>query len=182
VGTDVGPIPALLVRPGGAATADAVAAAIARIDARMHLKTRPLSASLEEMRQAFRVGPILAGLLGVFALGLATVGMFGVFAYAVRQRTREIGIRMALGAQSADVVRLILSGHSRAVLGGLAAGLAGALAASQILRGFLHGVSPFDPVAYLGVAVVLACAGLAASYVPALRATRVDPMSALRHE
>jgi predicted permease len=180
VGTDVGPIPALLVRPGGAATAEAVAAAIARIDARMHLQTRPLSASLEDMRQAFRVGPILAGLLGVFALGLATVGMFGAFAYAVRQRTREIGIRMALGAQSADVVRLILSGHSRAALGGLAVGLAGALAASQVLRGFLYGVSPFDPVAYLGVAVVLFCAGLAASYVPARRATRIDPMATLR--
>jgi ABC-type lipoprotein release transport system permease subunit len=86
---------------------------------------------------------------------------------------------MALGAKSADVVRLILMGHSRAVLGGLVVGLAGALAASQILRGFLYGVSPFDPVAYLGVAVVLVCAGLAASYVPARRATRIDPMRAL---
>jgi putative ABC transport system permease protein len=87
---------------------------------------------------------------------------------------------MALGAQSADVVRLILSGHSRAVLGGLAVGLAGALAASQVLRGFLFGVSPFDPVAYLGAAVVLAGAGLAASYVPARRATRINPIEALR--
>jgi putative ABC transport system permease protein len=113
---------------------------------------------------------------------LATVGMFGVFAYAVRQRTREIGIRMALGAQSADVVRLILAGHSRAVMVGLVVGLLGAIAASQVLRGFLYGLSPFDPIAYLGVAVLLAFAGLAASYVPARRATRIDPLAALRHE
>jgi putative ABC transport system permease protein len=128
------------------------------------------------------VGPILAGLLGVFALALATVGMFGVFAYAVRQRTREIGIRMALGAQRSDVVRLILAEHSRAVVIGLLAGLAGAVASTQLLGRFLYGMSPFDPLAYLGVAFVLACAGLFASYVPARRATRVDPLEALRYE
>jgi macrolide transport system ATP-binding/permease protein len=177
-----GPMPFLIVRGGQAGSTDAIAATVARIDPRLRVTVTPLSKSLEEIRRAFRAGPLLAGLLGVFALALATVGMFGVFAYAVRQRTREIGIRMALGAQSADVVRLIVGGHSRAVIVGLAVGLVGAIGASQAMRSFLHGVSPFDPVAYLGVAVLLACAGLAASYVPARRATRVDPIAALRCE
>src|SRR6266508_648440 len=94
----------------------------------------------------------------------------------------EIGIRMALGAQPSAVVRLVLAGHSRAVAAGLAVGLFGAIAASVIMRSRLHGLSPFDPVAYLGVAAVLTVAGLAASYVPARRATRVDPVVALRYE
>jgi predicted permease len=180
VGTDGGPIPLLVVRTNGTAIADQIGRTVARIDSRVRVQIRPLSASLEDRRKAFRVGPLLAGLLGSFALALATVGMFGVFAYAVRQRTREIGIRMALGAQPGDVVRLILAGHSRAVLVGLLVGLLGAVAASQVLRGFLYGLSPFDPIAYLGVAALLAAAGLAASYVPARRATRIDPIAALR--
>ncbi len=89
---------------------------------------------------------------------------------------------MALGARSSDVVRLILAGHDRAVAIGLAAGLAGGVAAAQALRGFLVGVSPFDPVAYLGVAGVLTIAGLLATYIPARRATRINPIEALRCE
>lgn len=108
--------------------------------------------------------------------------MFGVFAYAVRQRTREIGIRMALGAPPSAVVRLVLAGHSRAMLAGLGIGVLGALASSLILRSRLHGVGPFDPVAYLSVAATLAVAGLAASYVPVRRAARVDPVVALRYD
>jgi ABC-type antimicrobial peptide transport system permease subunit len=79
-------------------------------------------------------------------------------------------------------VRLALAGHSRAVIGGLIVGLLGGLSASLILRSRLHGLSPFDPISYLGVAAILTVAGLAASYVPARRATRVDPVVALRHE
>jgi putative ABC transport system permease protein len=120
--------------------------------------------------------------LGGFALALATIGMFGVFAYAVRQRTREIGVRMALGAQPSAIVRLVVGGHTRAVIVGLAAGAFGALAASMVLRSRLHGVSPFDPIAYLEVAAILAAAGLAASYLPARHAVRVDPVIALRWE
>jgi ABC-type antimicrobial peptide transport system permease subunit len=178
--TDGGPIPQLFVRTNGVPVSEAIAAATARIDSRVRVQTKPLAATLEEQRKALRAGPILAGLLGTFALALATIGMFGVFAYAVRQRTREIGIRMALGAQRADVVRLILAGHSRAVIIGLFVGLLGAIAASQVQRSVLYGLSPFDPVAYLGVAALLAFAGLAASYVPARRATRIDPIAALR--
>ena len=150
------------------------------LDARVRIQAAPLSASLNTMLASARWGPVLAAALGVFALGLATVGMFGVFAYAVRQRRREIGIRMALGAQPTAVVRLVIAGHSRAVLAGLAVGLGGAVASSLVLRSRLHGLSPIDPIAYLGVAALLACAGLAASYVPARRATRINPMEALR--
>jgi len=127
-----------------------------------------------------RLLAVMFGVFGALALLLAVIGVYGVKAYAVARRTREIGIRMALGAQRSDVVRLILSGHTRAVLIGLCVGLAGSLATSQLLRRFLHGASPFDPMAYLGVAVLLTVAGLAASYVPALRATRIDPLEALR--
>jgi ABC-type antimicrobial peptide transport system permease subunit len=130
----------------------------------------------------FAAGPLLAAVLGACALALATVGMFGVFSYAVRQRTREIGVRMALGAQPSAVVRLVLGGHSYAVAAGLGVGLLGALASSALMRSRLHGISPFDPVSYLGVAAILAVAGLTASYIPARRATRVDPVVALRHE
>ena len=175
-----GPMPFLIVRLGRSGAPDAIAAVVAQIDPRLRVKTTPLAQSLEEIRRGFRIGPLLAGALGVFALALATVGMFGVFAYAVKQRTHEIGLRMALGAQSGDVVRLVVGGHSRAVVVGLTVGLVGAIAASHAMRSFLYGVSPFDPLAYLGVAVLLACAGLAASYVPARRATSIDPIAALR--
>jgi putative ABC transport system permease protein len=127
-------------------------------------------------------GRILAQVLGGFALALATVGMFGVFAYAVRQRTREIGMRMALGARPPAIVRLILLGHSRVVLVGLAVGLFAAVAISIVLRSSLPGVGRFDALVYVGVGLLLAAAGLAASYLPARRATRVDPVIALRCE
>ncbi len=175
-------VPKLLVRAAGPFPASELSQIVARIDPRVRAQTTPLSANLDARLQEARTGPLLAGVLGAFALALATVGMFGVFAFAVRQRTREIGIRMALGAPPGAVVHLILAGHSRAVLAGLGAGLLGALAASTILRSRLHGMSPFDPIAYLGVAAALTVAGLAASYLPARRAARVDPVVALRHE
>jgi uncharacterized membrane protein len=175
-------VPRLLIRSSKGVPSAELKRIVAGIDPRVRIQTTPLSAHFEARVAESKWGPVLAAVLGAFALALATVGMFGVFAYAVRQRTREIGIRMALGAQPSAVVRLILTGHSRAVLAGLLAGLFGAIAASIILRSRLHGLSPFDPVAYLGVAAVLTVAGLAASYVPARRATRVDPVVALRYE
>jgi putative ABC transport system permease protein len=175
-------VPRLVIRSSKGVPSAELQRIVARFDPRIRIQTTPLSAHLEARLQEAKWGPMLAAVLGAFALGLATIGMFGVFAYAVRQRTREIGIRMALGAQPAAVVRLILTGHSRAVLAGLLVGLFGAIAASMIMRSRLHGLSPFDPVAYLGVAAVLTVAGLAASYGPARRATRVDPVVALRYE
>jgi predicted permease len=175
-------IPRLLIRSSRGVPSAELKRIVARIDPRVRIQTTPLSAHLEARVAESKWGPMLAAVLGGFALALATVGMFGVFAYAVRQRTREIGIRMALGAQPSAVVRLILTGHSRAVAAGLVVGLAGAVASSVVMRSRLHGLSPFDPVAYLGVAALLAAAGLAASYLPARRAVRVDPVVALRYE
>jgi predicted permease len=174
--------PKLLLRGTGAAVAADVAQIVARVDSRVHVATTPLWAVVEGQLQSSRYGAMLAAILGGFALALATVGTCGVFAYAVRQRTREIGIRIALGAQPPAVVRLVLLGQSRALLWGLGVGALGAVPASMILRGFLYGLSPFDPIAYGGVAAALAVAGLAASYPPARRATRIDPVSALRDE
>jgi ABC-type antimicrobial peptide transport system permease subunit len=142
----------------------------------------PLNNNLDRWLRGPWLGAQLAGALGLFALILATVGMAGVFAYAVQQRTREVGIRMALGATPAQVVRLVLGGSSRAVVIGVVAGFAMALPASRLLRNVLYGLSPLDPIAYISVALILAIAGLAASYAPARRATRVDPVTALRHE
>jgi predicted permease len=125
---------------------------------------------------------VLLGMFGALALALAVVGLYGVISYSVSQRAREIGVRMALGARTADVVRLILSQGVRLTLIGLAVGFAGALVVSRVLASVLYGVSPTDPVSFGAVAVVLVLVALLASYVPARWATRVDPIRALRSE
>ena len=159
---------------------DEIARIAARLDPRVRVYATPLSASVDAMLKTARWGPILAATLGLLALGLATVGVFGVFGYAVRQQRREIGIRMALGARPGTVVRLLFTHYGRALTAGLAFGLVGSVAASIVLRHRLHGLSPFDPVAYLAVAALLACAGLAATFVPARAAIRVNPSQMLR--
>jgi putative ABC transport system permease protein len=122
----------------------------------------------------------LAGILGAYALILATVGMFGVFAYVVQQRASELGIRMALGATPAQVVRGVLASTARAVGAGAIVGVLLAGVASRLLTRYLYGVNPLDPVAYGGVILVVAGAAMAASYLPARRATRQDPLATLR--
>jgi ABC-type antimicrobial peptide transport system permease subunit len=123
-----------------------------------------------------------AAALGILALTLAGVGIYGVISYSVVRRTREIGIRMALGSPHAGVVRLILRQGFRLVAIGTVAGLALGAAASQLLRSLLFGMSPFDPAAYASICAFLGAVTLAAIYIPARRAARVDPMVALRHE
>jgi putative ABC transport system permease protein len=122
------------------------------------------------------------GAFAAIALVLAAVGVYGVISYAVSQRTQEIGVRVALGAQRNDVLRLIV-GHG-AMLGGIgvAIGLVGALAVTRFLRTLLFGVSPFDPVSFVGVSLALTAIALLASYIPARRAAKVDPVEALRYE
>jgi macrolide transport system ATP-binding/permease protein len=128
---------------------------------------------------------LAAGLLGVFgllALVLATVGIYGVVSYSVTNRTREIGIRTALGAQSGDVLRLVLREGMVIVITGIALGLGLAFGATRLISSFLYGVSATDSITYLGIPVLLAGVALGACFVPAWRATKVDPMIALRYE
>jgi ABC-type antimicrobial peptide transport system permease subunit len=154
----------------------------AALDARARVRVTPLTENFRDEIAMSRRMALLAGGLGALALILATIGMFGVFAYLVQQRTREIGIRMALGARASDVVRLVLAGNTGPVIGGLAVGIVGAMGSARLLQHLLLGLSPFDPIAHLGVACVLALAGVAASYVPVRRAVRVNPIEALRHD
>lgn len=116
------------------------------------------------------------------ALVLAVVGIYGVIAYAVAQRTRELGIRIALGARRADVFALVLRHGALLALAGIATGTLAALALSRSLASVLYGVSTSDPVTYVAVALLLAAVAVAASLVPARRATRVDPATVMRSE
>jgi predicted permease len=124
----------------------------------------------------------MVGAFAVVALLLAGIGIYGVTAFAVSQRAQEIGIRLALGAQRRDVLKLILTQGMKTTMWGLAGGLVGALALTRFLRSLLFAESPMDPVTFFGVALILASAALAASYIPALKAMRVDPVQALRSE
>jgi predicted permease len=137
-----------------------------------------LSASVAPSR--FRT--LLIGLFGAIALVLAAVGIFGVISYSVSRRTHEIGIRMALGATPGSVLRLILAESGKLVLVGLSIGIPAALVLTRFLSIFLFAVRPADPLTFAGVAVLLTAVALAACYVPARRAMKVDPMEALRYE
>ena len=142
--------------------------------------------SMDEIVSGSVAGPrFQAGLLagfGVLALLLAAIGIYGVISYGVSQRREEIGVRIALGAEARDVVRLIAGQGMRLVTLGLAAGLLGALASARLLRGLLYEIGAADPVTFVSIAAVLAAVGILASGIPALRASRVDPMTALRND
>jgi putative ABC transport system permease protein len=129
-----------------------------------------------------RFSMLLLSVFAALALVLAAVGIYGVMAYAVAQRTREIGVRLALGAQPRDVLGMVLMGGGKLAVFGLALGLVGSLGVSYFLRSQLYGVSSYDPLTYACVALLLGIVALAACYLPARRATRVDPLVALRYE
>jgi putative ABC transport system permease protein len=129
-----------------------------------------------------RLSMTLLGSFAAAALALAALGIYGVIAYSVSRRTTEMGLRMALGARGPDLLRLVVGGSLRFVVPGIVAGLLLSIALARFLSGQLFSVSPFDPVVYLAVAILLGATALAASFLPARRATRVDPIEALRAE
>jgi len=131
---------------------------------------------------ARRLSMILLGAFAALALVLSCIGIYGVISYLVGQRTQEIGVRMALGAQRRDVMRLVLGQAAKMTLLGVAVGIAGALGLTRLMANQLFGVTAHDPLTYVGVAILLALVALLACYLPARRAVRVDPIMALRHE
>lgn len=166
-----------------AETYAAVRVAVASLDERIPLQfTMPLTDYLRLSLLPQRIVAALAGVCGLVGLALAAIGIFGIMSYAVTQRTREIGIRRALGAQNGDVLRLVMRSGVTIAITGLSLGLLASFAVTRLLAGLLYGISPTDPGTLIGVSVLLAGSALLACYVPARKATKVDPMAALRHE
>jgi ABC-type antimicrobial peptide transport system permease subunit len=137
---------------------------------------------LDESLAERRFNTLLLGALAAISLTLAMIGVYGVISYAVTQRTREFGIRMALGAVGPDLLRIVLAGAARMVAIGALIGLALAIALTKLLSGLLFGVSSRDPLTFAVTALLLLIVALLATLVPARRATKVDPMVALRYE
>jgi putative ABC transport system permease protein len=125
---------------------------------------------------------LLLGMFAAVALALAAVGIYGVMSYSVTRRTHEIGIRVSLGASRGNILLLVVKQGMLLALIGSAVGIGGALLLSRLMTKLLYGVRPNDPVTFCAVASILMIVALAASYIPARRAMRVDPMVALRHE
>jgi ABC-type antimicrobial peptide transport system permease subunit len=137
-----------------------------------------IASSLAERRFSM----ILFVIFAILALLLATVGIYGVISYVVGQRTHEIGIRMALGARQPDILRLVLAGAGRLTAIGIVIGVVSALGLTRLMGNLLYGVGPNDPLTFLAVPAILILVALLASYLPARRASKVDPMVALRYE
>jgi predicted permease len=143
---------------------------------------RPVAGHMEQTFFAQRIGATLLGLMSGLALLLAAIGLYGVIAYAVSQRTQEMGIRLALGARPGALRRMVVAQGIRLVAAGLVVGLAAAFGVAPLMRSVLPGISPIDPVTFLAVPIVLIAVAVAAAWLPARRASGVDPVVALRYE
>jgi putative ABC transport system permease protein len=157
--------------------------AVAEIDPRQRVeRVRSMDEIVASTAAESRFNALLFGIFGGLALVLATIGVYGLLAFSVARRTTEIGTRMALGANRAAVLKMVLKQGIALVVVGLILGLAGAIAVTRSLAPLLFGVRSTDPISFMGVAALMLLVGLVASYFPARRATRVDPMAALRDE
>jgi predicted permease len=161
----------------------AVRSSLAAMGGNVTLSNAKTMAQLRgEMIADRRFTLILVGVFAALALILASIGIYGVISYSVAQRTREIGIRMALGANQRQILAMILGGGTKLAVSGILIGAAGAMGLTRFIRSFLYGVSPSDPLTFAGISLILAAVALLASYVPARRAMKVDPNTALRYE
>jgi predicted permease len=176
----------LLVRTekDAAALLTAIGSEVRRVDANLPVMAAPLNTmvSLDPHFVISRIGGVLASVVGALGLLLACMGVYGMVSFSVAQRTREIGIRIALGAGKKDVVRLALGDGLRPILVGMLVGLVVSAGVSRLLDTILFGLNPVDAVSFSGVSLLLGAVGIAATYVPARRAMRVDPMVALRED
>lgn len=160
-----------------------VRGAVEQVDSRIVIYgARTMEGVIADALAPRRISMVLLGIFAALALALSSVGIYGVISFVVGQRTHEIGVRMALGAQRGDVMRMVLGEGARMASVGVAAGIAAALGLTRLMANQLFGVTPQDPLTFIVVAVLLALVALAACYLPARRAVRVDPMVALRYE
>jgi putative ABC transport system permease protein len=175
----------LVLRTSGepAALANAVRQRVRAVDPDQPVaRIETMSAAVARSLGTTRLSTILFGLFGVVGLVLAAVGIYGVISYGVLQRTREFGLRMALGARPSDVRGMVVRQAAVLTALGVGIGLVCALVGTRLMRTLLFSVTPADPLSYVVVVVVLGGVALLASYLPARRATRVDPVIALRNE
>jgi putative ABC transport system permease protein len=175
----------IVVRTGrdAAAAMQSIRSVVRSVDASQPVSNiTTIARQIEDRNAPDKILAELAGWFGALALFLAAIGVYGVTAYSVSQRTREIGVRMALGARVGDILRLIVRQGMLMVFGGMLVGLAGALAMARLLARFLYGIQPSDPATFTGTFVLLAAVALLACAIPARRASRVDPLTALRYE